>query len=91
MEDNQTRDAIALTTTDGQEVRIKAQFCYKLSKDFPLSERSGHGMVVEVELHNFDPSHQVDFNLFHKSHGFAGGRGDSSGQEQREGRGLRGG
>ena len=70
MEDDQTRDAVALATA---QVGIEAQSCHKIiSQDSPLSTRSGHR--VEVELDDCTPSHQVDFQFFHKSHPFAGGR-----------------
>ena len=34
MEDDQTRDAIALAPADGQEVGIEAQCCYKIIPGF---------------------------------------------------------
>ena len=58
----------------------KLNIVTKSSKDSPLSERTGHGVVVEVEMHNLTPSHQVGFHFIFKSHPFSGGRRDSCGR-----------
>ena len=51
---------------------LKLNFVTKSSQDSPLSERSGQNVVVEVELNNLTPSHQVDFQFIFKSHPNAG-------------------
>ena len=47
-----------------------------LDQDSPLSARPGHRVVVEVELHNLTPSHQVGFQFIFEPDPFAGGRRD---------------
>ena len=59
MVDNQARDVGASGSAHEQEVRINAKLVTHPSKDSPLSVRSG----VEVELHSYTRSNQVDFHL----------------------------
>ena len=61
MVDNQARDVGASGSAHGQEVRINAKLVTNPSKDSPLSVRSG--VDVEVELHSYTRSNQVDFHL----------------------------
>ena len=78
MEDNQAWDVGA--SAIGQEVRknSKTKFLTNPSKDSSFSERSGHR--VEVELHSYTRSNQVDFHLsfilLYGSYTFADGRRD---------------
>ena len=61
MEDNRAWDVGASATAIGQEVIIYLNFLTNPSKDSPLLVRSGHR--VEVELHSYTRSNQVDFHL----------------------------
>ena len=63
MEDNQATDVGASGSAHGQEVRINAKLVTNPSKDSSFSERSGHRVDVEVELHSYTRSNQVDFHL----------------------------
>ena len=65
MEETKTRDVGAAVTVHSQEVRIinSKNVVTNPSKDSTLSVRSRHRVEVEVELHSYTRSNQVDFHL----------------------------